>query len=295
MFLFFTASTLSSCKKNSTLSMVEKSKVEKISDNLVNSEIFATSLDSIVNNTIMIFSEVNKVGGKKLLSDYISLTKRNPSYLDLKKFYVDNNLDDEKLLSLHARNLANVLVIMQKHPELSSEDASTQADVFYNISANLRSDQDFSGTKIQKLVGKRVNLFKQNNQEISLRASGEPTTPDPNPSGPVGDMTWQTVGACALNAVGGAIAGSFKLFKQLHSVITGYNLGYSAVVNVATSAFRTFAGSNAAGMAITFGVCIAAEYLFGDNEVPIPPTDTLEWALPGDTGDLFEGGELDIN
>ncbi|KXH84858.1 hypothetical protein [Chryseobacterium kwangjuense] len=286
IFFFCSVIILNSCKKDSSLPVNEGNKIDEISNNLVNSETFASSLDSIVLNTMVIFKELNKVGGVALVKDYVNLSKLNPSYNDLKEFYLKNNLDAERFLLLHAKNLANVLVIMNKHPELTRENADIQSNVFYNISARLRTNYELSGTKIARLVGKKLNPFKDNARNIGLRASGDdPTTPDTDPSRPPADMTWQDVGACALEAVGGAIVGSFKLFKQLHGVITGYNLGYSGIVNVATSAFRTAVGSNAGVMAITFAVCIAKEYFFGNEVVP-PPTD---WAGFGDPGD--EGAE----
>ena len=283
-FFFCSIIIFNSCKKESSLSVKENNKIDEISNNLVNSETFASSLDSIVVNTMIIFKELNKSGGVALVKDYVNLSKLNPSYNDLNEFYLKNNLDAEKFLSLNAKNLANVLVIMNKHPELTQENAEIQSDVFYNISTRLRTNHELSGTKIARLMGKKLNPFKDDTKRIGLRASGDDsTTPDTDPSQPPADMTWQDVGACALEAVGGAIVGSFKLFKQLHGVITGYNLGYKGIVNVATSAFRTAVGSNAAGMAITFGICIAKEYFFG-SEVTAPPTDWADFGDPGDEG-----------
>lgn len=182
---------------------------------------------------------------------------------------------------------------MKEHPELSSEEEGIQSDVFFSMASALKSGNDFSATKLKKFMGKKIDLFSDNEIRISKRASsGGSTVPDDDPSEPVsGDLTWQDVGACALEAVGGAIAGSFKLFKQLHGVITGYNLGYSGIVNVATSAFRTVAGSSAPVMAITFGFCIAREVIFGDEEeidsddtdVDFDlPIDSIEWAGIGE-------------
>ncbi|UPZ38318.1 hypothetical protein MUB18_08420 [Sphingobacterium sp. PCS056] len=279
IFVFFIIIALfSNCNKES-VQISPDNEIEKISSKLMNSEIFSSSLDSIINNTMTILQEINSAGGKKLVKEYLTLSSKNPSYNQLSKFYSNNNLDTEKLLFLNAKNLANVLVIIENHPELSSKDGETQSNVFYNIAENLKSTSYISNTKIRKYANKKLNPFKNKIQSSLSASNNEPTTPD-DPKVPESSLSWQQVGSCALTSVGGAIAGSTKLFKQLHGVITGYNLGYSAIVNVATSAFRTFAGSNAAGMAITFGVCIAAEIIFGDEEMPVPALDTTEWAIP---------------
>lgn len=282
VFFLGTALFLSACKKD-LVQQQEVNKIDEISLSLENSDIFINSLDSIVNNTMAILNEINKVGGKQLLKEYMMISRQNPSYNDLKEFYVKNNLNDTKLLDLHTRNLANVLFIMSNHNELSSEDANIQSAVFFKISQNLQTN-NLKNTKLKKVSTLRYNRLSIN-KLASSEMPEEPIDPEEPPIDPPGDMdlTWQEVGACALQTVGGAVAGSFKLFKQLHSVITGYNLGWRGIVNVSRSAFQTFAGSNAPGMAIGFAFCIA-EKVFFDEDVPEPPIniDTIQWAETGE-------------
>jgi hypothetical protein len=236
---------------------------------------------------------IKKTGGKTLLKSYIELSRLNPSYEQLKEFYITNKIDTTIMLQLHAENLASILYIMDKNPTFAEENPETQTEVFSNIASTIRQ-KDFTSKFKNAPIAAYAGSSKGNKDAVDVvdkdspMASANEEVPEDSEEDITivdgGDLSWSEVASCALEAIGSAVIGSAGLIKNLYNVITGYNLGYSGIVRVATSAFKTFAGSNAVGMAIGFGVCVVfATFWDAVDEPPAEDTtiystlDTLNW------------------
>lgn len=276
------------CRKNASVTEQTNQKVETYATQLINDESFAFSVNNIVNNTRSIFKIIQKKGGKKLLKNYMKLAKTNPSYNQLKGFYIANNIDTAKMLQLHSENLASVLFILDQNPSFAEENPEIQSKVLSHISSTMNRMNFDSRYKNSPIIAYAKNdKEKVGSAENNFTRMNDPEEQPDDPDDPITeDLGWESVAKCAVETIGGAIAGSTSLFKSLYNVITGYNLGFSGIVRVATSAFKTFMGSNAAGMAITFGTCLIVEAIWGDNEPPdddttiYPILDTINFPVP---------------
>jgi|SRR5690606_841668 hypothetical protein len=83
------------CQKDNHTVVEQRNKIEEISTGLLNSEIFANALDSVVTNNILILREINEVGGRSLVKEYLTLSSHGATYDELRSFY--SNIDSMKI------------------------------------------------------------------------------------------------------------------------------------------------------------------------------------------------------
>lgn len=268
----------------------QETKVGLYKQQLLNDEIFSKSLDNIVNNTITISKTVQSKGGQELVKQYLKLSSSNPTYNQLKQFYLENHIDTTSMLSLHIQNVANVLYFLNENKNFAEENSELQSLVLADVSKTIKG-KGFSimykNSPISAYTNKKWTKLNNTTSGTIKRSVDPEEPPVDDPPIEEGDLSWEEVAGCAVSTLTGAISGSTGLIRNLYNVITGYNLGFSGIVKVATSAFRTFAGSNAVGMAIGLGTCVGLAALdWGDAEEPPtldttiqldPAIDTINW------------------
>lgn len=207
---------------------------------------FQIIVDKYGNNSFDIVSQIHASGGFSLLNSYNNLVNSYSNYSQFEQFYLQNNLDTFLMLDKKAEIFASILYLYKNHPGFSYLSQGNQISVFTNV-FNTLGDPTFRADHSNSLV---VITYSALLNRLGIV------------NNPSSRLTPSEAEDCLRDAVIGTIASSINLIKQLVSVINGYNLGWSGIVNVAKSALRTIASGNLIGGLAYFGLCIAWEYFF---------------------------------
>ena len=218
---------------------------------------FALVLDKFIINSADMYDLVEEKGGIYLLNQYESLMNSYTSYSQVESFYLANQIDTGLMIQKHAEPIAAWLKLLKENPQFSDLSASEQLTVINNIENTLLNTSFISDnpgnilvTKFQQAYNRQLAKIGQNNGGFRKISTARV------------DLTLNEVIACGLEALGGAIANGYNTWRTLYGIITGYNLGWSGIVNVSKSALRTVLGSNVGGMVIIFGFCVASAAFF---------------------------------
>lgn len=211
---------------------------------------FAVLIDKFGNNAYGMAGAVFTRGGQKAVNDYNKVIHQHSSYNEVGQFYVQHALNKEAMLNAHAEILASLLYVYRQHPAFYALDVGQQQAVVSNVLAALK-DPAFRNANAGSPVVKAYNKLRDRVHTAS---------------GAGGKLTMDEVNDCLKGAVIGAIAGLLKNVEILYKVISGYNLGWSGIVNVAKSALQSALGSTAVGTLVSFGLCIAWDFI--DDYIP---------------------------
>lgn len=218
---------------------------------------FALVMDKFMTNSADMYDLVEDEGGIYLLNQYESLMNSYTDYDQVESFYLTNQIDTAFMIQKHAEPIAAWLKLLKENPQFSDLSASEQLTVINNIENTLLNTSFISDnpgnilvTKFQQAYNRQLAKIGQNNGGFRKISTARV------------DLTLNEVIACGLEALGGAIANGYNTWRTLYGIITGYNLGWSGIVNVSKSALRTVLGSNVGGMVIIFAFCVASAAFF---------------------------------
>lgn len=217
--------------------------VNYFSQYFLNDYSFALVIDKFGNNAIDMATLVNNQGGLPLVSQYGTMVSSYSSYSQFQGFCLQNGIDTSAMLNEHAEILGSVFNLNVSNPQFYNLDYSSQLSVITNV-LNTLDSEDFRANNPNSPVVIAYNLILDR-----VAASGNIAA----------RLTMDEVEDCLKDAIIGGIASTYNTVRQLWSVLTGYNLGWGGMVNVAKSALRSIIGSSAAGALVTFGLCIAWE------------------------------------
>jgi len=255
------AMTLFSCKKEKQNEIVKQkdeapSSIPKCppgedpvlfySDLFLSDPTFEVVIDKFGNNAFNIFKTLHEIGGDDLMKEYSGLISSYTDYRQIEQFYEDHKIDPDMMLTSKAEILASLLLLYKDHPDFYALKLNEQITVITNVFKTLKSSEYRANNPKNPVV-------LRYNQVIALPNGGAPS---------MARLTMDEVGDCLEDAIIGGIANSIGVIRNLYNVITGYNLGFSGIVNVAKSALRTIVGSSAIGALVGFGLCCAWEAIW---------------------------------
>ena len=216
------------------------------SERFMNDSGFAIVLDKFIYSSMNMHSLIGIAGGEKAIQDHHDLINSYKSYSSVQEFYLNLSVDTASMLQYHVEPTAAYLYLWELNPDFAELSMEQQLSVIANIKSKLLDPSYRSSNPNNQLVKMITDFTTQINGRVTARAS----------------ISIEDVVECAFGAIGGAVAGSYGLIRELWNVINGYNLGYSGIARVARSAFRTVVGGNVAGVAINFAFCIVGTSFF---------------------------------
>jgi hypothetical protein len=191
-------------------------------------------------------SVIGMAGGEGAVQEHHDLINNFKTYSSVQDFYLNLGIDTAIMLEYHVEPTAAYVYLCDLNPEFAELTQQQQLDVLSNIKSMLMDSNFRNANPNNPLVMKIYDVSNRFNGSLTTRMN----------------VSLDDVVECAFGALGGAVASSYSLIRDLWSVINGYNLGYSGIARVARSAFRTAVGSNVAGIAINFAFCIVGTSLF---------------------------------
>jgi len=207
----------------------------------LNDPAFAVVIDKFGNDAFTIVSTVQASGGNDALNSYNKIINTYSGYGEVEQFYSSYGIDKEAMLQLKANILASILYVYQQHPAFYNLTPEQQVMVIENVFTTLK-DGAFRDANAVSPVVKAYNALAQRVGAQQCNSC---------------KLTMDEVTDCLKGAVGGAIVGSIKVLRSLYNVITGYNLGWSGIVEVAKSALGTALKDTLVGALVGFGICVA--------------------------------------
>jgi hypothetical protein len=214
------------------------------SAHFMNDADMALVFEKFMGGSINIRGAVLDAGGADALSEWDELIHGYSSYNEVNEFYDHLNMDTLAMKDKHAEALASWLNLLVKNPEFNDLSRNDQELVLDNLQNTLSADNFEAENPDNILVGTVRGVLNANpdaaNRSITM---GEATS-------------------CVIAAVAGQFVNGWGVIKELVAVINGTNLGWSGIKAVCGSALSTIMGSNVAGMAINFGICMALAYIF---------------------------------
>ncbi len=218
-----------------------------IASTFLNDSTFALVIEKVLNNSVETHQILGAQGGSPAVAEHDSLINSSPEFEDMINFYDSLGVDTSEVLTRQAEIFAVWLQLLDENPEFAELSLQDQLWVIDNVKDTLR-------TETFRLENPN-NILVQKFEDIISIVSTDPEIIE-------NGLTWGEVVECAANALGGAITSGWGTLRNLYNVITGYNLGWRGILNVAKSALGTLMHANAAGAAIGFGICVAGSAIF---------------------------------
>lgn len=159
-------------------------------------------------------------------------------------FYDNLSIDTVLMKEKHEETLASWINLLVKNPGYCDLSMNDQELVLYSLQETLSTDK-FEDENPNNILVKTVRGVLNTDPDSGKRS-----------------ITMKEATACVIGAVAGQLVSGWGLIKELVGVINGTNLGWSGIKAICGSALSTIMGSNVAGMAINFGICMALAWIF---------------------------------
>lgn len=218
-------------------------KVVYYAEHFLNDSSMALVFQTFMSSSINMRGILYNAGGDSALTEWDKLIQNYSAYSTVNDFYYTLSIDTIMMKEKHAETFASWINLLVKNPGYNDLSMNDQELVLYMLQKTL------------------TDKFEEQNPDnilvMTIRGmiNSDPTVANKG-------ITMSEATGCLVGAVAGQIINGWGLIKELVAVINGTNLGWSGIKAVCGSALSTIMGSNVAGMAISFGICMAWAYFF---------------------------------